>query len=90
MTDTLGGVVSQIPFLRHIVPQLSGYNDLMSVIGKLWGFLGHELDHHEKEMRSEKRKPRDLIDAYVLEMINCERDSSAHRFDRKLLLQHKL
>ncbi|OXU31223.1 hypothetical protein TSAR_014757 [Trichomalopsis sarcophagae] len=85
LTDTVGGVMSHMPFLRFVVPELSGFNELMSNLQKLWGFIGLEIDEHESSLS--KDQPRDLIDAFLMEIrakgVGCEEDSI---FDRENLL----
>lgn len=80
----MGGIVSQMPFLRFIIPELSGYNDLMRILQKLWNFLDEEINNHEKRLSD--KKPQDLIDAFLLEISpkNTERGDSI--FDREYLL----
>lgn len=72
MTDTLGGIVSHMPFLRFVIPELSGYKELSTNIKKLWEFIGYEIDSHEKELTSDV--PKDLIDAFLLQ-IRSQKDS---------------
>ncbi|KOC63435.1 putative cytochrome P450 305a1 [Habropoda laboriosa] len=84
LMDTMGGIVSQMPFLRFIIPELSGYNELMRILQKLWNFLDEEISVHEKQLSG--NQPQDLIDAFLLEIssINGERDRTI--FDRENLL----
>lgn len=81
--DILGGVMSQMPFLRFIIPELSGYNELMKILDKLWTFLNEEIEMHENELSEE---PRDLIDAFLLEMLKENGDENTI-FDRELYLK---
>ncbi|XP_043286450.1 methyl farnesoate epoxidase-like [Venturia canescens] len=83
ITDTLGGLVSQIPVLRYIIPELCGYNNLISVLEKLWAFIGDEIDKHEADARSNNHGANDLIDACVSEMIRGRSDPESQTFDRK-------
>lgn len=76
--DTMGGVISQMPFLRFIIPELSGYNDLMRILQKLWGFLDEEIKTHEKTLSNQ---PCDLIDAFLLEISKSEHNNPI--FDRQ-------
>ncbi|CAL7939979.1 unnamed protein product [Xylocopa violacea] len=84
LMDTMGGIVSQIPFLRYIIPELSGYNDLMRILQKLWNFLNEEINVHEKALPT--NQPQNLIEAFLLEISseNSKRDDSI--FDRENLL----
>lgn len=78
--DTLGGVISQMPFLRFVIPELSGYNELMRILNNLWSFLDEEIKMHEKELSDE---PRDLIEAFLLE-IRKNNEAEDTIFDREL------
>ncbi|KOX69409.1 hypothetical protein WN51_05572 [Melipona quadrifasciata] len=71
LMDTMGGIVSQMPFLRFVIPELSGYNELMRILQKLWSFLDEEINIHEKQLP--ENQPQDLIDAFLLEIKNTER-----------------
>ncbi|XP_063986988.1 methyl farnesoate epoxidase-like isoform X2 [Diachasmimorpha longicaudata] len=65
-SDTLGGILSHLPFLRFVIPDSSGYNHLMATHNKLWGFIGDEIDDHLKTMRRDQ-PPKDFIEAFLLE-----------------------
>ncbi|XP_029055473.1 methyl farnesoate epoxidase-like isoform X2 [Osmia bicornis bicornis] len=83
LMDTMGGIVSHMPFLRFIIPELSGYNELMRILRKLWGFLDEEITIHEKQLSG--NEPQDLIEAFLLEISsNSKIDDSI--FDRENLL----
>lgn len=77
--DILGGVMSQMPFLRFIIPEKSGYNELMRILEKLWSFLDEEIKMHESEPPDQSR---DLIDAFLFEISN-KNDNEDTIFDRK-------
>lgn len=75
--------MSQMPFLRFVIPKLSGYNEIMSILINLWSFLDKEIEIHEKELQSDSQ-PRDLIDAFLLEIYkNNENEDTI--FDRELV-----
>ncbi|KAF3425766.1 hypothetical protein E2986_10061 [Frieseomelitta varia] len=80
LMDTMGGIVSQMPFLRFIVPELSGYNDLMRILQKLWSFLDEEINIHEKQLL--ENQPQDLIDAFLLEIPSKNTEPSDTIFDQ--------
>ncbi|XP_015438038.1 PREDICTED: methyl farnesoate epoxidase-like [Dufourea novaeangliae] len=84
LMDPMGGVISQMPFLRFVIPELSGYNELMRILRKLWGFMDEEISEHEKRLAGSS--PQDLIDAFLLEISanNGGRDDTI--FDRESLL----
>lgn len=82
--DTMGGIVSQMPFLRFMIPELSGYNDLMRILQKLWNFLDDEINIHEKRLSG--NQPQDLIDAFLLEISSKNTEQGDSIFDREYLL----
>ncbi|XP_017885231.2 methyl farnesoate epoxidase-like [Ceratina calcarata] len=82
LMDTMGGVVSQMPFLRFVIPEMSGYNELMRILNKLWNFLNEEINTHEKQMTG--GQPQNLIEAFLLEISKNNDDNSI--FDRENLL----
>ncbi|KAL6430089.1 hypothetical protein ACFW04_007705 [Cataglyphis niger] len=84
LMDNLGGVVSQIPFLRFIIPELSGYNELMKILKKLWSFIDDEIKMHESDPPPDNQ-PRDLIDAFLSKMSTKNGDEDTI-FDREMLL----
>lgn len=77
--DTLGGIVSQMPFIRFVFPELSGYNKLIRILEKLWNFLDEEIKVHEMKLSNQ---PHDLIDAFLLEISNKKEDKNTI-FDRE-------
>lgn len=78
----MGGILSQLPFLRFIIPQLSGYNELMRIHKDLWRFLDEEIKIHERELLDDQ--PCDLIDAFLLE-IRKNNETEDTIFDRELI-----
>ncbi|XP_011699204.1 PREDICTED: probable cytochrome P450 305a1 [Wasmannia auropunctata] len=82
LINTMGGVISQMPFLRFVIPELSGYNELMRILNKLWRFLDEEIKIHERELSDQ---PRDLIDAFLLEIRKNNKNENTI-FDRENLL----
>ncbi|KAF7988456.1 hypothetical protein HCN44_001029 [Aphidius gifuensis] len=71
--DALGGILSHLPFLRFIIPELSGYNNLMSTLDKLWRFIDDEIEHQLCLLKINK-KPDNLIQAFINESgESCDR-----------------
>lgn len=69
-----------MPFLRFVMPELSGYNALMRILHNLWSFLDEEIEIHEREL-SDNNPPSNLIDAFLLGIdADGNKDSS---FDRE-------
>lgn len=81
LVDTSGGILSQLPILRFIFPDLSGYNSLMFILTKLWSFLNDEINQHVLNLPADE--PRDLIDAFLMEISRNNSDNS--QFNRELL-----
>ncbi|XP_034941922.1 methyl farnesoate epoxidase-like [Chelonus insularis] len=81
--DTLGGIISQLPFLRHIIPESSGYNNLMKVLHTLWCFIEDEIDNHVKAQRFDQ-SPSNFIDAYLVG--SCNGETKNFSFDREELI----
>lgn len=81
LMDTMGGIISQLPFLRFIIPELSGYNELMRILRKLWSFLDEEITLHEKHLT--ENEPQDLIEAFLLEIASNNNDRKDTIFDRE-------
>lgn len=83
LSDTMGGIMSHLPFLRFVIPELSGYNELMSNLRRLWSFLGAEIAEHEASLPDDQ--PRDLIDAFLME-IKTKGASEDSIFDREFYI----
>ena len=85
LSDTLGGFLTIMPFLRFVIPELSGYNAVMENLRKLWTFIGDEIKSHEKDLKDDE--PRDLIEAFLLEIKNKKGSSQQNYsiFNRKYL-----
>lgn len=71
-------MITLLPFLRFIAPELSGYNEIMKFLSILWAFIDEEIKMHEKQLTDQ---PRDLIDAFLLKIAknNGQEDET---FDR--------
>ncbi|KAJ8930071.1 hypothetical protein NQ314_017178 [Rhamnusium bicolor] len=39
LVDMSGGLINQMPFLRHIAPNACGYNQIMDILNRMWTFL---------------------------------------------------
>ncbi|XP_059471933.1 methyl farnesoate epoxidase-like [Neocloeon triangulifer] len=70
--DMSGGLINQMPFLRHLMPGRTGYNDHIATLAATYSFLRETLqDHKRTHMQGNHH---DLIDAY-LDEINSEKDT---------------
>lgn len=79
----MGGIISHFPFLRFIIPELSGYTSLMKVLHTLWNFIDDEIENHLKEFQF-NQPANNFIDAYLLESYDA--NSKQCLFDRKILM----
>ncbi|KYN05360.1 hypothetical protein ALC62_03645 [Cyphomyrmex costatus] len=84
LMDTMGGAVSQMPLLRFVIPELLGYKELMEILENLWSFIDEEIKIHERELSNDQ--PRDLIDAFLLEIRKNDKNEKNTIFDRENLL----
>nr|WCC58046.1 cytochrome P450 [Pharsalia antennata] len=73
LVDMSGGLINQMPFLRHIAPEACGYNQIMSILNRMWKFLEEAISEHRKTVCFSQ--PRDLIDAFLQKM-NINNDST--------------
>lgn len=64
--DISGGMLNQLPFLRFIAPEQTGYSKLKKVLVNLWEFLEETINEHRKTVCASHA--RDLIDAFLQKM----------------------
>jgi methyl farnesoate epoxidase/farnesoate epoxidase len=81
----MGGILSHLPFVRFIVPKLSGYHDLNAMLSRLWSYFKEEIDNHEENLTLDD--PNNLIDTYLLE-IKKHTDEEDTNFDREFKLYY--
>ncbi|XP_059054095.1 farnesoate epoxidase-like [Achroia grisella] len=68
LSNMSGGVLTIMPFLRYVVPDLIGYNEMKSVHRKLHGFILETIKEHRDSI--DINNPRDVIDAFLIEMMD--------------------
>ncbi|XP_019871649.1 methyl farnesoate epoxidase-like [Aethina tumida] len=66
ITDISGGMLNQLPLLRFIAPNATGYNKLMEILTRMWEFLEGAIAEHRRTVCSSHA--RDLIDAFLQKM----------------------
>ncbi|EEB10337.1 cytochrome P-450, putative [Pediculus humanus corporis] len=85
LLDMSGGILNQMPFLRFVAPDATGYNRVLYVINKLEEFLKKTIHEHKKNLNNEST---DLIDMFLNEMkngqTNCGKNSSFS--DKQLII----
>lgn len=64
--DISGGMLNQLPFLRFIAPEQTGYRKLKKVLVNLWEFLEETISEHRQTVCLSHA--RDLIDAFLQKM----------------------
>ena len=74
MLDMSGGVLNQMPFLRFIAPNATGYNKIRFVLKRFENFLRQVVIDHKKNLGEEGNN---LIDLFLLEMNNRSNDEDS-------------
>lgn len=69
--DMSGGTLSQIPFLRFIAPERTGYNLIKTLNKQLRSFLQEIIKQHLEDW-TEERKNDDLIYSFITELLKDE------------------
>ncbi|CAG9864108.1 unnamed protein product [Phyllotreta striolata] len=64
LVDISGGMLNQMPFLRYVAPNASGYNQIREILERMWEFLEETIEDHRKTFFV-SQQPRDLIDAFL-------------------------
>lgn len=64
--DMSGGTMSQLPWLRYIIPEQIGYNFLVRLNDQLKEFFSETIRHHHNMWHPERQD--DLIYSYISEM----------------------
>lgn len=83
--DMSGGVLSQLPWLRHIAPEWTGYNLLKRFNQELHEFFMIIVERHHQEYHEEKCSD-DLIYAFIKEMKDRKDDPSSTFTDLQLTM----
>ncbi|XP_060802447.1 farnesoate epoxidase isoform X2 [Amyelois transitella] len=66
LVDMSGGIISFMPFLRHVIPGLIGFTEMKSIHSSLQAFIKETIDEHRASI--DVKNPRDVIDAFLMEM----------------------
>ncbi|XP_058053553.1 probable cytochrome P450 305a1 [Anopheles bellator] len=83
--DMSGGVLSQLPWLRFLAPDWSGYNLLRRFNVELNEFFATTITQHHRDF-SEEKATEDLIYAYIKEMHDRRDDPQSTFTDRQLTM----
>ncbi|XP_038223594.1 farnesoate epoxidase-like [Zerene cesonia] len=73
VVDMSGGILNFLPFLRHIFPNLIGYTKLVEIHDNIYKFIKDTITEHRRTL--DVNKPRDLIDAFLIEMSEDKEES---------------
>ncbi|CAH0383076.1 unnamed protein product [Bemisia tabaci] len=65
LVDTSGGVLNQLPMLRHVAPEKSGYRQFKSILDQIHAFLKESVDEHRENLSSNMYEANDLMSAYI-------------------------
>ncbi|KAL1130992.1 hypothetical protein AAG570_012233, partial [Ranatra chinensis] len=74
LQDMSGGVLNQMPFLRHVAPEWTSYNKHIQVNTAFVGHFRGLIEEHRRTLTSSET--RDLIDAYLQEIDSRDEDST--------------
>lgn len=83
--DMSGGILCQLPWLRHIAPEWTGYNLLKRFNKELNEFFMLTISKHHQEYNEDKCDD-DLIYAYIKEMKDRKNDESSTFTDVQLTM----
>ncbi|KAL0121780.1 hypothetical protein PUN28_006919 [Cardiocondyla obscurior] len=83
-TNVTGGILTHLPFLRHIIPGLIGFTTLSQKWARMWQFIRSEVTTH-KQTRTHGEF-RDFIDVYLAEMDTKQSSSSVSSFNEEQLI----
>ncbi|XP_070495476.1 methyl farnesoate epoxidase-like [Chironomus tepperi] len=73
--DMSGGILNLFPAIRHIIPEQSGYKELVDTMRPIWSFLAEEI-HFIKETYDPALEPKCFIEAYLKEMSKVQDQDS--------------
>lgn len=71
--DMSGGILSKFPWLRFLIPEISGYKLLVTLNNELKNLLMETINEHKQQYVEGKEK--DFIDAFLHEMFTQNKDS---------------
>ncbi|CAK1556238.1 unnamed protein product [Leptosia nina] len=73
LVDMSGGILTFLPFLRHIMPDFIGYSELKLIHHNIYTFIQETINEHRATL--DVSKPRDLIDAFLIDIMQQKEDS---------------
>ncbi|KAL6267703.1 hypothetical protein P5V15_000774 [Pogonomyrmex californicus] len=83
-SNATGGILTHLPFLRYIIPGLTGFTVLDQRLARMWQFFGSEITRH-KQTRTHG-EIRDFIDVYLAEMDSKQSNPTVSSFNEEQLI----
>ncbi|KAH0955945.1 hypothetical protein HN011_007994 [Eciton burchellii] len=83
-SNVTGGILTHLPFLRHINPRFSGFTILNQRLAQVTQFFRSEITRHKQAKTWDEFK--DFIDVYLAEMESRQSNSTISYFDEEQLL----
>ncbi|CAF4908442.1 unnamed protein product [Pieris macdunnoughi] len=87
VVDMSGGILTFMPYLRHLFPKIIGYTDLKAVNDDVYKFIKETIHEHRTSL--DVNKPRDLIDSFLIDIMEqkdeCFTDEELQVICRDLL-----
>lgn len=84
IVDMSGGVLSQMPWLRHFAPVKTGYRPLIETLKPLWIFLKQNIDAVSKSFDS--TSPNNFIEFYCREILRHQNQKSYYTSEQLMAL----
>jgi methyl farnesoate epoxidase/farnesoate epoxidase len=72
--DMMGAPFSHFPYLRFVLPKLSGYTDFVNIHNRIHKFIGKLVENHKKTFNIND-EPRDLIGVYLKILLSIENNN---------------
>ena len=83
--DMSGGVLSQMPWMRFIAPNMTGYHPLISTLEPLWNFLTRNIEEVLKFYDGDE-EPKNFIEFYCREIFHQKTKNSSFSQEQLLSL----
>lgn len=83
--DMSGGLLSQIPWIRFIAPDKSGYRKLVNTMQPLWDFLKENIDDVIQDFDA-SHQPTNFIEGFCREMFARDKSAGGKFFSKEQLL----
>ncbi|XP_050671896.1 farnesoate epoxidase-like isoform X2 [Leptidea sinapis] len=68
-----GGLLTFMPFLRHVIPNLIGYNELRAIHNGIYKFISETIDYHKATL--DTKNPRDVIDKLLIDTLEKQSET---------------